>query len=184
MFEYSTATTSQGIPEQVLLFHLGGETYGLPINAIREIIGISHLTKIPLAPPFLRGVMNLRGAVVPVVDLAVRFGGAATLLRHRSCVVIVEINNEQGTLPIGIFVDGVTEVRAAEDHDLEDQPAFGTGMRADFTARMLRRDQKFIPLLQLDAVLAQDELEKLVDASLPSRTSRADAVSPTTLPPL
>lgn len=161
------------------MFHLAGETYGVAVDAIREIIGVSHLTKIPLAPACLRGVMNLRGAVVPVLDLAVRFGDSPTDLRKRTCVVILEIRKGDVSLPIGFIVDGVSEVRSAGAADLEPTPAFGTALRADFISGMLRQQSGFVPLLSLDAIFAEDELGELLETG--TRVPSAPAAVPATI---
>lgn len=148
---------------QFLMFNLGGETYGVAIHAIREILEYPGVTAIPLAPAFLRGVINLRGAVVPVVDLSVRFGRAPTAINRRTCIVIVEVSQGGDVSLLGVIVDGVTEVREVEDGEVEQQPAFGTGLRNDFVTGMLRREQGFIPILDIGAVLAEQELQALIE---------------------
>jgi len=149
--------------QQFLMFHLSGQTYGVGIRAIREIIEYQGLTPIPLTPPFLRGVINLRGAVVPVLDLAVRFGREPTGVNRRTCIVIVEYVQGQELHLLGVIVDGVTEVLDTESGEVESQPAFGTGLRADFVVGMLRREQGFIPILDIAAILATDELVSLME---------------------
>lgn len=159
---------------QYLMFNLGGETYGVGINAIREIIEYQGVTGIPLAPAFLRGVINLRGAVVPVLDLSVRFGRAVTSINRRTCIVIVEAVQGDAIHLLGVIVDGVTEVREVEPDQVEQQPQFGLGLRSDFVAGMLKREQGFIPVLDLAAVLSTRELESLIDsAQAPSATTPA-----------
>lgn len=148
---------------QYLMFNLGGDTYGVGIHAIREILEYPGVTAIPLAPAFLRGVINLRGAVVPVLDLSVRFGRAATAINRRTCIVIVEVSQGSDISLLGVIVDGVTEVREVEPGQVEPQPQFGSGLRADFVAGMLRREQGFIPILDISAVLAQQELQSLIE---------------------
>lgn len=148
---------------QFLMFNLGGETYGVGIHAIREILEYPGVTAIPLAPAFLRGVINLRGAVVPVLDLSVRFGRAPTTINRRTCIVILEISQGSDLSLLGVIVDGVTEVREVEPDQVEPQPSFGTGIRSDFVAGMLRRDQGFIPILDIGAVLAEQELQAMIE---------------------
>lgn len=152
-----------GSVRQFLMFTLGGEIYGVGIHAIREIIEYPGVTTIPLAPAFLRGVINLRGAVVPVLDLSVRFGRAATVVNRRTCIVIVEVVQGSDVHLLGVIVDGVTEVREVEQEQVEQQPQFGSGLRTDFVAGMLRREQGFIPILDIAAVLAAHELEALIE---------------------
>ncbi len=148
---------------QFLMFNLGGETYGVGIHAIREILEYPGVTAIPLAPAFLRGVINLRGAVVPVLDLSVRFGRGPTAINRRTCIVIVEVSQGSDVSLLGVIVDGVTEVREAEEDEVERQPSFGTGLRQDFVAGMLKREQGFIPILDIGAVLAEQELQSLIE---------------------
>ncbi len=149
---------------QYLMFNLGGETYGVGIHAIREIIEYPGVTAIPLAPRFLHGVINLRGAVVPVLDLSVRFGQDPTRINRRTCIVVVEVAQGDNLHMLGVLVDGVTEVREVEPGEVERKPQFGTGLRNDFVIGMLRREQGFIPILDIAAVLSLVELETLIEA--------------------
>lgn len=148
---------------QFLMFNLGGETYGVGIHAIREILEYPGVTPIPLAPAFLRGVINLRGAVVPVLDLSVRFGRGPTAINRRTCIVILDVVQGDDVSLLGVIVDGVTEVREVDEDEVERQPSFGTGLRTDFVAGMLKRDNGFIPILAIGAVLAEDELQSLIE---------------------
>lgn len=149
---------------QYLMFNLGGETYGVGIHAIREIIEYPGVTAIPLAPRFLHGVINLRGAVVPVLDLSVRFGREPTGINRRTCIVVVEVAQGEHLHMLGVLVDGVTEVREVEPGEVERKPQFGTGLRNDFVIGMLRREQGFIPILDIASVLSLVELETLIEA--------------------
>lgn len=149
---------------QYLMFNLRGETYGVGIHAIREIIEYPGVTAIPLAPRFLHGVINLRGAVVPVLDLSVRFGQEPTGINRRTCIVVVEVAQGDNLHMLGVLVDGVTEVREVEPGEVERKPQFGTGLRNDFVIGMLRREQGFIPILDIAAVLSLVELETLIEA--------------------
>ncbi|MCW3148071.1 chemotaxis protein CheW [Stutzerimonas stutzeri] len=157
---------------QYLMFNLGGETYGVGIHAIREIIEYPGVTAIPLAPRFLHGVINLRGAVVPVLDLSVRFGQDPTRINRRTCIVVVEVAQGDNLHMLGVLVDGVTEVREVEPGEVERKPQFGTGLRNDFVIGMLRREQGFIPILDIASVLSLVELETLIEAG-----SGADVVA-------
>jgi purine-binding chemotaxis protein CheW len=147
---------------QYLTFTLGAELFALPIAPIREIIEFQGLTEIPLTPAFLRGVINLRGAVVPVIDLSVRFGRAATEIGRRTCVVIVEVGLEDGVHPLGMIVDAVNEVLEVEPGRIEAKPGFGAGLRADFVAGMLNLGGRFVVTLDIESVLSSAELEQLV----------------------
>jgi purine-binding chemotaxis protein CheW len=152
---------------QYLMFSLDGETFAVAIGCVREIIEYPGLTSIPLAPAFIRGVINLRGAVVPVIDLSVRFGRAATNVNRRTCVIIVEVRNGDQLHLLGVVVDGVTEVRDVDASEVEKQPEFGSGLRSDFVAGMLRREQGFVVILDIATVLSGEELSALVQTGAP-----------------
>jgi len=112
---------------------------------------------VPMTPPFIRGVLNLRGAVVPVVDLAVRFGRPARDITKRSCIVIVEIASAEGRQAMGVIVDAVSEVLEIAPGDIEPPPEFGGRLRNDFIKGMGTIDCKFVVLLDLDRVLSAEE---------------------------
>ena len=147
---------------QYLTFTLGKEFFAVPISPIREIIEFQRLTEIPLSPPFLRGVINLRGAVVPVIDLSVRFGRLATDIGRRTCVIIVEIVVDNGLQSLGVLVDTVSAVVDIEPAQIEDRPGFGSGLRNDFVAGMLKLQDGFVVALDLDCILSTEELIQLV----------------------
>lgn len=147
---------------QYLMFTQGEETFACRINNIREIIECQPMTAIPLTPAFLRGVINLRGAVVPVIDLAVRFERGQTVLGERTCIVIVELDSAEGTQLLGVIVDGVTAVLKVESADIEAKPNLGSGIRTEFVAGMIRRDDQFVLILDMARVLSGDELAYLV----------------------
>ena len=161
---HSQALAEASLPQQFLTFTLGDELFALPIENIREIIEFSGLTEIPLMPTFLRGVINLRGAVVPVIDLSVRFGRARTAIAKRTCIVIVEVEREGGLQLLGIMVDAVSEVLAVERHQLEQRPAFGAQIRTDFIAGILKQGEGFVIVLDIPHVLSFDELAELADS--------------------
>ncbi|SCK29376.1 chemotaxis protein CheW [Vogesella sp. LIG4] len=150
-------------PEQYLTFTLGQSLYAVQIAPIREIIEYPGLTEIPMTPAFLRGVINLRGAVVPVIDLAVRFGRGQTGVGRRTCIVITEIGGDKGPLPLGILVDGVNEVLEVSAEQVEDKPDFGLGLRPEFVRGMIRQQNRFIVMLDIGHVLSVAELEQLVE---------------------
>lgn len=154
---------------QYLMFSLGDETFGIPIGQVREIIEYPGLTTVPLTPAFMRGVINLRGAVVPVIDLSVRFGRGATEIQRRSCVVVIESPSDAEQKPLGIIVDGVTEVVDVSPELIEERPEFGSGLRADFVASVLKREGGFVLILNLAEVLSFNELEGLIANAAPER---------------
>jgi purine-binding chemotaxis protein CheW len=143
---------------QYLTFMLGDEMFAIGILAIREIIEYGDLTEVPMTPPFIRGVINLRGAVVPVVDLAIRFGDAPRDTTKRTCIVIVEMESERGRQEMGVVVDAVSEVLEISHTDIEPPPDFGARIRADFIAGMGKIGGKFVVILDVGRVLALDEI--------------------------
>jgi purine-binding chemotaxis protein CheW len=144
---------------QFLTFKLGEEVYAIDIAPIREILEYPSLTAVPLTPSFVRGVMNVRGGVVPVIDLALRLGRQRTEIARRTCVIIVETGAAAGDpLPIGLLVDAVNEVIDVDRSLLEPRPSFGLGIRAEFVRGMLRRDQRFMVVLEPDQVLSGAQL--------------------------
>lgn len=153
--------TATGL-RQFLSFRLGDEYFAVSIEGIREIIEFPGLTAIPLTPPFLAGVINLRGAVVPVIDLSVRFGRAKTEVGRRTCIVIVEVAVDHELQALGIIVDAVNEVVEVDAAQIEMRPNFGAGIRADFVSGMLRQGSSFVIALNLDKVLSAEELEQMI----------------------
>jgi len=145
-------------PLQYLVFPLDDDLYGLNIKSIREIIEFCDITDVPLVPDFIRGVLNLRGRVVPVIDLQCRFTGTLSLINKRSCIVILEVQTEHTDLEMGILVDAVNEVIDIPTDQIEPAPSFGTKIRTDFIEGMGKADSGFIILLQIDKVLSIDEM--------------------------
>lgn len=143
---------------QYLTFMLGDENYALGILNIKEIIEYGALTEVPMMPDYVRGVINLRGSVVPVIDLAARFGRGYTAIAKRSGVVIVEAANDSGWQSIGIIVDAVNEVVDIAAQDIEPPPSLGSDIHPDFINGMAKRGNQFIILLNVNLVLSADEL--------------------------
>lgn len=147
--------------EQYLTFLLGSEMFAMDILGIREIIEYGSLTSVPMMPEFIRGVINLRGAVVPVVDLSARFGRAASAVTRRTCIVIIETENEGESQEIGVVVDSVSEVLEIPAANIEPPPNFGARIRADFISGMGKVKDKFVIILDADKVLSVSELAML-----------------------
>jgi purine-binding chemotaxis protein CheW len=147
-----------GEAHQYLTFALAGEMFAVGILNVKEIIEYGNLTEIPMMPTFIRGVINLRGAVVPVVDLAVRFGGKTTDIGRRTCIVIVELRQDEGRHDIGLMVDAVSEVLEIPGSEIEPPPTFGAKIRADFIAGMGKVSGKFVIILDIMRVLSVDEM--------------------------
>jgi purine-binding chemotaxis protein CheW len=149
--------------EQYLAFTLGTETFAIDIRAIREVIQFGGITEVPLMPPFIRGVINLRGSVVPVIDLFVRFGRPPATVAHRTCIVILELAQDEGTAELGILVDNVSAVLSIAPSEIEPAPSFGSDIRAEFIAGVAKVSNHFAILLDVNHVLSVEELTALVD---------------------
>lgn len=163
--ELAHLTGAPGEAGQYLTFQLGSEAYAIGILGIKEIIEYGQVTPVPMMPSSIRGVINLRGAVVPVVDLACRFGGEPSRLSRRSCIVILEVGVDEGVQVIGIVVDAVHEVVQIDAAQIEPPPAFGTRIRTDFIQGMGKIDGRFVVILDIGRVLSVDDLAALADAA-------------------
>lgn len=145
-------------PQQYLTFVLGGEAFAIGILKIKEIIEFASLTSVPLMPACIRGVINLRGAVVPVLDLSARFGRKPTEATRRTCIVIVELIHNGEREDIGVIVDAVNEVLEIPPADIEPAPSFGTRLRTEFISGMGKVAGKFVIILDTDYVLSGAEI--------------------------
>ena len=148
-------------PSQYLTFSLGGEMFAVGILNVKEIIEYGNLTEIPMMPAFIRGVINLRGSVVPVIDLSARFGGKSAEAGRRTCIVIVEVSDGEANHDIGIMVDAVSEVLDIPGSEIEPPPSFGAKIRADFIFGMGKVDGKFVIILNINKVLSIEEIAQL-----------------------
>jgi purine-binding chemotaxis protein CheW len=148
-------------PAQYLTFLLGGEMFAVGILNIKEIIEYGTVTEIPMVPPFIRGVINLRGAVVPVIDLASRFGGKRSEVSRRTCIVIIELTENDERQDVGVVVDAVSEVLEIPASEIEPPPSFGAKIRADFIKGMGKVNGKFVIILEVEKVLSVDEIATL-----------------------
>lgn len=143
---------------QYLTFTLGREMFAIGILNVREILEFGQLTTVPMMPEFIRGVINLRGAVVPVVDLAARFGGRPTPVTKRTCIVIIEVHSDEDRHEIGVVVDAVSAVLEIPDSEIEAPPAFGAKIRTDFIYGMGKVDGRFVIILDVGQVLSIEDL--------------------------
>jgi purine-binding chemotaxis protein CheW len=157
-------------PQQYLTFMLAGEVFALGILVVKEIIEYRGLTEVPMMPPCVRGVINLRGAVVPVMDLLARFGRPSSTVTKRTCIVIVEIRSAGERHVVGVVVDAVNEVLEIPPTEIEPAPSFGTRIRSDFIHGMGKVKERFVILLDADQVLSLDDIGALAPAD-----SAADA---------
>ena len=152
-------------PTQYLTFMLRGEVYAIGILSIKEIIEYGGLTSVPMMPATIRGVINLRGAVVPVMDLAVRFGKPSAEVTKRTCIVIVELDLGTEQPVVGIVVDSVNAVQEIAAADVEPPPSFGMAIATSFVSGMGKVNGKFVILLNIQQVLAIDGLAQTVAGS-------------------
>ena len=157
----AVAAAGEAEERQYLTFTLGSEMFAIEIRDIKEIIEYGSLTTVPMMPQFVRGVINLRGRVVPVIDLSVRFGRNATETTKRTCTVIIEVHVEGQAIDIGILVDAVSEVLEIPASEIEPPPSFGAKIRADFISGMGKVNGEFVIVLALDKVLSVEEMAVL-----------------------
>jgi purine-binding chemotaxis protein CheW len=152
---------------QYLTFLLAQEPFAIGIMRVREILVYEAPTEVPMMPAFVRGIVNLRGAVVPVIDLAARFGRPSSAAGKKTCVVIVETSLGEAGCVFGVVVDAVNEVLEIAESEIEPPPGFGTSIRADFIQGMGKVRDRFINILKIDEVLSIDEMESLARPQQP-----------------
>jgi len=143
---------------QFLTFKLGDEVFALDISKVREVLDFTTVTKVPRTPEFMRGVINLRGSVVPVVDLRLKFGMTRTESSVNTCVIITEVTVDNDTTVLGALADSVQEVLDLEPGSIAPAPKIGTKLKTEFIKGMGRRDDRFIIILDIDKVFSSDEL--------------------------
>jgi purine-binding chemotaxis protein CheW len=148
-----------------LTFSLAGEEYGIGILKIREIIGMLPITAVPETPHYVKGVINLRGKVIPVVDLRRRFGMPAIDYTERTCIIVVEMESPGGVVPMGTVVDAVSEVLNIRAGDIEDAPTFGANLNTGYILGMAKIGKGVKLLLDIDRVLSDDEMIRLKHAA-------------------
>jgi len=145
-----------------LTFTLDSEEYGIGILKIKEIIGMMPVTSVPQTPEYVKGVINLRGKVIPVMDLRLRFGMESMEYNERTCIIVVEIRGQSGNVLIGTVVDSVSEVLNIKGMDIEDTPTFGSKLNTDYILGMAKMEGGVKILLDIDRVLSAEEVESLV----------------------
>jgi purine-binding chemotaxis protein CheW len=151
--------------QQYLTFFTAGEEYAFDLLKIREVIEYTAVTAVPDTPAWIRGVTNLRGSVLPVVDLAIKFGLPASAITKFSCVVVTEVEYEGESLTMGVLADSVSQVMDFSANDIETPPPFGTRVRIEYLLGMGRMGRKFCLILDVDKVLGRDELLAVVQAT-------------------
>ena len=185
----TTATASNTNPEpeaglevaQYLTFLLSGEMYAVQILHVKEIIDYQPVTMIPKMPDFIHGVTNLRGAVVPVINLAARFAKASSKHSKRTCIIVMELQENDSRRDIGVVVDAVSEVIEISAKDIEPSPAFGARIRFDFIQGIGNVADKFLIILNVPKVLSISEMTSLTRRSKgPAETAPGGTVQPQT----
>jgi len=149
-----------------LVFHLGREEFGIRVLKVREIMGVQDITAVPHTPRHVKGVINLRGKVIPVVDLRLKFGLPELEYTQHTCIIVVEAQAGTSSMPMGILVDGVAEVLNLTSGDIQDTPDFGEGVATPYLLGMAKIKDKVKILLDIDQVLSSQELHRL-DSVLP-----------------
>jgi len=163
-----TENTAKAMVEKegkYLSFSLAEEEYGIGILKIKEIIGMMAITTVPQTPDFVKGVINLRGKVIPVIDLRLKFGMEAMDYTERTCIIVGEIEKDAGTVQIGIVVDSVSEVLSIKGDDVEPPPTFGTKLDTDYILGMAKMEGGVKILLDIDRVLNADEIAAIEKAA-------------------
>lgn len=146
---------------QYLTFKLESEVYALDVATVREVLDFTTVTRIPRTPEFMRGVINLRGSVVPVVDLRLAFGMTATQKTVNTCIIVVEVRLDGDTTIMGALADSVEEVIDLEPDQIQPAPQIGTSIKTDFIRGMGKRDADFLMILDIDRVFSADQLAGL-----------------------
>lgn len=152
------AATPHSETHQYLTFRLCSEVFALDIGKVREVLDFTSVTKVPQTPEFMRGVINLRGSVVPVIDLRLKFGLEATPQTVNTCIIITEIALDGETTVLGALADSVQEVLELEPEQIEPAPRLGTRLRTEFIRGMGKRDEQFLIILDIDKVFSSEEL--------------------------
>jgi len=150
---------------QYLTYKLENEIFALDISKVREVLDFTRVTKVPRTPDFMRGVINLRGSVVPVVDMRLKFGMTKTEQTVNTCIIIVEIALDGDTTVLGALADSVQEVIELEPNQIEPAPKIGTRLKTEFIRGMGKRNDNFIIILDIDRVFSADELDIVQDVS-------------------
>ncbi len=158
------AVESRSEAGKYLTFTLGREEYGLKILKVREIIGLMKITAVPRTPEYIRGVINLRGKVIPVVDLRVKFGMEHVEETDESCIIVVEVMKNDEAVPMGVLIDAVSEVFDVGGEQIEDPPSFGKTVDAEFILGMAKIEEKVKILLNIQMVMTAGDFEELEEA--------------------
>jgi purine-binding chemotaxis protein CheW len=159
------AKSKSGREGKYLTFTLAGEEYGISILKVKEIIGLMAITMVPQTPVYVKGVVNLRGKVIPVVDIRLKFGMEAMDYTERTCIIVVEIGAHSDRIQIGIVVDSVSEVLNIKAGEIEETPNFGSRLQTDYILGMAKAGGGIKILLDIDRILRSDELDTIKQAA-------------------
>ena len=161
MSEIESREQQQSREGKYLTFKLAREEYGIGILKVREIIGMMKITPVPQTPDFVKGVINLRGQVIPVIDLRLKFGMPELEYTERTSIIVVEVSGPTGRIQIGIVVDEVSEVVNIRLEDIEDTPTFGARLDTEFILGMAKMEDGVKILLDIDRILTIEEITVL-----------------------
>jgi purine-binding chemotaxis protein CheW len=156
-----TAAKADSRGGKYLIFHLGEEEFGIQVQKVREIMGVQDITKVPQTPPHVKGVINLRGKVIPVVDLRLKFTMPEMEYTQRTCIIVVQVAGTHSPTLMGIVVDGVVEVLNVAGTDVEDTPSFGKEVEVPYVMGLAKLKGKVKILLDIDQVMTARELARL-----------------------
>jgi len=151
-------TVPEGNGGKYLTFSLAGEEYGIGILKVKEIIGVIPITSVPQVPGFVKGVINLRGRVIPIIDLRLKFGLEEEKYTDKTCIIVVEVAGSTGQLRMGVVVDSVSEVMNIKDDNIEEVPSFGVGLETEYILGMAKMEGQVKILLDIDRVMGAEEI--------------------------
>ena len=155
------STTEATGTHQFLTFKLGAEIFGVEVAKVREILDVTTITKVPQTPDFMRGVINLRGGVVPVIDLRLKLGMTRTENTVNTCIIVEEITIDNETVILGTLADSVQEVFDLDGYQIEPAPRIGTKLNIQFLKGMVKHNDSFIMILDIDKVFSSEEIESV-----------------------
>jgi purine-binding chemotaxis protein CheW len=159
--DHTAAPAGDSRPGKYLTFQLANEEFGIRVLKVREIMGLQEITAVPQTPAHIKGVINLRGKVIPVIDLRLKFSLSAAEYTQRTCIIVTQVQGDTGTLLMGIVVDGVSEVLNLTAAEIEDTPDFGEDVAGQYLLGMAKVKGKVKILLDIDRVLSAQELHNL-----------------------
>lgn len=153
--------TTDGKSQKYLTFSIGDEHYGIPIGTVKEIIGMMHITSVPKTPRFIKGVINLRGKIIPIMDLRLKFGLSEREYTERTCIIVVDIHGNTGSRNVGVIVDTVSEVLSISQDDIEKTPQNDIQNEGNFIDGMGKMKDKVIMLIEINKILNSEEFNTI-----------------------